>query len=97
MEQKREVVICPQCKGAGRVYRLKKDGTPYMDRGRPIQEYCPVCDGEGRILKITTVEYARFPSSIVDAQGTQYKSCFDRLKEKIRFKKQTDNGTDYNS
>ncbi|MGN0414470.1 MAG: hypothetical protein ACI4FX_03135 [Agathobacter sp.] len=88
MEQTKEVIICPQCKGAGRVYRMKKDGTPYMERGQPILEYCPVCDGEGRILKITTIEYVRFPSSIVDSQNSEYKSGFDRLKEKIRSKKE---------
>lgn len=87
MEQKKNVIICPQCKGAGRVYRLKKDGTPYLERGQPILEYCPLCDGEGRLLQIITVEYARLPSAIVDTQNNQYKSGLDKLKEKFQSRK----------
>lgn len=85
MEQIRDVVICPQCKGAGQVYRLNKDGTPYMMHGKPVLEYCPVCDGEGRLLRITTVEYMRIPSSIVEtSEKNNNQTFFGKIKEKLQ-------------
>lgn len=87
VEQTRDVVICPQCKGAGQVYRLSKDGTPYMLHGQPVLEFCPVCDGEGRLIRVTTVEYMRIPTNIVDEDTSGKKqSVFNKIRDRIQKK-----------
>lgn len=84
MEQSREVIICPQCKGVGQAYRLSKTGTPYMAHGKPVLEICPLCDGEGRLLRITTIEYLQIPTHIVNSQDRNDKhNVLKKLKEKI--------------
>lgn len=81
MEQKKEVIICPQCRGTGQTYRLNRDNTPYMSHGRPVFDFCSLCDGNGRLLRLTTVEYMRVPSNIIDAGEYHRKqSIFDKIK-----------------
>jgi len=38
---------CPDCEGAGKIQKYKKDGTPYMRNGEPAPTKCKTCDAKG--------------------------------------------------
>lgn len=68
MEVKRDIVVCPCCKGIGQTYHQNKDGTPYMYHGKPLLEPCSMCNGEGRLIRQTTIELFQIPTTIVDSE-----------------------------
>lgn len=74
MEVKRDIVVCPSCKGVGQTYKLNNNGSPYMYHGKPLLEPCSMCNGEGRLIRQTTIELFQIPSTIVEADTPQEKS-----------------------
>lgn len=80
LEQKREIVVCPQCKGIGKVAKLNTDGSYYISRGEPVLELCPSCDGERVVLKQETIEYFRMSPQIIQEE-TEKKGMFKKWRK----------------
>lgn len=85
MEVKRDVVVCPACKGVGQTYKLNQNGTPYMYHGKPLLEPCAMCNGEGRLIRQTTIELFQIPTTIVDSEPQPEKSgLINSIKSKFK-------------
>lgn len=85
MDVKKDVVVCPNCKGVGQTYKLNQNGTPYIYHGKPLLEPCPMCNGEGRLIRQITVELFQIPTSIVDSELQPEKTgLFDSIKSKFK-------------
>lgn len=51
-QTKTEVIVCPDCKGMGEVYKDPGQHAYHYDRNK-----CKTCKGAGRLIKKTTVSF----------------------------------------
>lgn len=66
--QESKIIVCPNCKGAGKVYRMNKNGTPYVSKGQPQMIECEYCNGERVVIERTTVEHFILNPTIVEEE-----------------------------
>lgn len=68
MKQKQTIIVCPQCKGIGKGYKINKDGTPYMVRGKPLIIPCDYCNGERVVMQRITIEHFLITPEIIEEE-----------------------------
>lgn len=65
-EEQRDIILCRQCRGTGKVPRRNSDGSLYVLHGKPVADTCPVCDGTGRLLRIINIRYSKITPAVIE-------------------------------
>lgn len=81
MEQIREVVVCPQCKGLGLIPMIDNTGRQLFRKGMPQTEPCPSCNGDRVLLKQVTTEYFLLTPNIVEEEKSKKGGIFSKWKK----------------
>ena len=80
--QKKEIQLCPTCKGLGKAPAVDENGHPLFSKGKPYLELCPLCEGEGRILIVQTTEIIPLTSNIVEEEPKEVEISLKNLFKK---------------
>lgn len=80
----KKIVLCPHCKGLGKVYMTNSDGSPVLQRGQPVLTLCEPCDGEGRLLMQATIEYFTLTPAVVEEEKQRKKWKFKKEKKQTQ-------------